>query len=133
MCRSIRPRSVSERAGLFCHLAPRQQPPGFRIGKVGVAQFGDRFGLARGLLLGRRVGALDDLAQQLASLVPRLFRGPWRTVMADHVPSLPAVRGAVFEDVAHGSSRTAPRAEARDRALAAVPDDLIQPERPDLS
>jgi hypothetical protein len=68
-----------QRACLLRALAARQQPPGLGIGKICVAQLGDCGSLAPGALLGRRIGALYNLAEDAPGLLPRRLGRPRRT------------------------------------------------------
>ncbi len=103
--RTIDPSSVEcGRTRHFCNVTPDQQPASLGIGKIQIAESGDRRCLTTSSLFGRGIGALNDLTQKLKRLVACSLWGPGRALPPDDMPPLPTLYNAVSDKIGHGGA-----------------------------
>src|SRR5205085_2500341 len=116
-----------ERAGLFGATAPCQQPPGFGVGEIQVAQLSDCHRLASSHFLGRRVCTRSYIAENPQRLLASLFRRPRGAMPSDYLPTLPPIAGAVFDKIGDRLALLTTRSEA---THGGIPNDFAEPQRP---
>jgi hypothetical protein len=119
----------SECAALLRHLAPREQPPGFCIGDVKIAQLGNRLGLSRRTLFRRGISAIENCAEDGLGPDARFVWGQ-NAVSPDYLPALAAVRCSILDVVGDRRSALPPGAEP---SGSGIPHDFIGAERPYLA
>ena len=117
MCRSTLPLSNKRVLGFLATLARVRNAPGVCRLKVLIAQFADCRGGALHLLFAGGILAAGDIAEQAFRFLTSLVRWRQRTVLADRVPPLAIVGGAVLQDVGYRGSALPAGAKASETLI----------------